>query len=212
MGRVGGANWRGSGKCRMMGEFVQRGKPSAAGQSQSEKLRRDRGGIGSGRRHGGPRADAGRGQSLHAGGRRLVRQHQAIATCSSGRTTRRIARAGTKEKPFGYFDATLVGGWQVPGEPYTNAPGTRLDVVARAHAGRPHQSLRPHLAAHGALRFQALQPRRQGLRLAHHLRRPGALLRQGRGTDRRLRHAARAWRTRPTASFCRRPRRAATSG
>ena len=32
--------------------------------------------------------------------------------------------AGSKEKPFGYFDATLVGGWQVPGEPYTNAPGT----------------------------------------------------------------------------------------
>jgi choline dehydrogenase-like flavoprotein len=32
--------------------------------------------------------------------------------------------AGTKEKPFGYFDATLGGGWQVPGEPYTNAPGS----------------------------------------------------------------------------------------
>lgn len=32
--------------------------------------------------------------------------------------------AGTKEKPFGYFDATLVGGWQVPGEPFTNAPGS----------------------------------------------------------------------------------------
>jgi choline dehydrogenase-like flavoprotein len=32
--------------------------------------------------------------------------------------------AGTKEKPFGYYDATLVGGWRVPGEPYTNAPGT----------------------------------------------------------------------------------------
>ncbi|MGH9581405.1 MAG: GMC family oxidoreductase N-terminal domain-containing protein, partial [Bryobacteraceae bacterium] len=30
----------------------------------------------------------------------------------------------TKEKPFGYFDATLVGGWTVPGEPYTNAPGS----------------------------------------------------------------------------------------
>ena len=99
--------------------------------------------------------------------------------------------AGTKEKPFGYYDATLVGGWQVPGEPYTNAPGQRIHVVARAHAGRAHQSLRPHLAAHGPLRFQALQPRRQGLRLAHHLRRPGALLRQGRGTDRRLRHAGR---------------------
>jgi len=33
--------------------------------------------------------------------------------------------ASTHEKPFGYFDATLVGGWQVPGEPYTNAEGTQ---------------------------------------------------------------------------------------
>jgi choline dehydrogenase-like flavoprotein len=32
--------------------------------------------------------------------------------------------AGSKEKPFGYFDATLFGGWEVPGEPYINAPGT----------------------------------------------------------------------------------------
>ncbi|HSU33738.1 MAG TPA: GMC family oxidoreductase [Bryobacteraceae bacterium] len=32
--------------------------------------------------------------------------------------------AGSHEKPFGYFDATLVGGWQVPGEPYVNAPGS----------------------------------------------------------------------------------------
>jgi choline dehydrogenase-like flavoprotein len=32
--------------------------------------------------------------------------------------------AGTKEKPWGAFDATTVGGWQVPGEPYTNAPGS----------------------------------------------------------------------------------------
>ncbi|MGA8597575.1 MAG: GMC family oxidoreductase [Bryobacteraceae bacterium] len=32
--------------------------------------------------------------------------------------------SGSKEKPFGYFDATLFGGWQVPGEPYTNAPGS----------------------------------------------------------------------------------------
>ncbi len=34
--------------------------------------------------------------------------------------------AGTKEKPFGYYDATLVGGWQVPGEPYTAAPGSEF--------------------------------------------------------------------------------------
>lgn len=32
--------------------------------------------------------------------------------------------SGGKEKPFGYFDATLLGGWTVPGEPYTNAPGS----------------------------------------------------------------------------------------
>ena len=32
--------------------------------------------------------------------------------------------SGTKHKPFGFFDATVDGGWEVPGEPYTNAPGT----------------------------------------------------------------------------------------
>jgi choline dehydrogenase-like flavoprotein len=30
----------------------------------------------------------------------------------------------SKQKPFGYFDATLEGGWEVHGEPYINAPGT----------------------------------------------------------------------------------------
>ncbi|HWA28977.1 MAG TPA: GMC family oxidoreductase [Lacunisphaera sp.] len=28
---------------------------------------------------------------------------------------------GTPDKPFGFHDATVDGGWQVPGEPYTNA-------------------------------------------------------------------------------------------
>jgi choline dehydrogenase-like flavoprotein len=32
--------------------------------------------------------------------------------------------APTKQRSFGYFDATLVGGWTVPGEPYTTAPGS----------------------------------------------------------------------------------------
>jgi choline dehydrogenase-like flavoprotein len=32
--------------------------------------------------------------------------------------------SSSREKPFGYFDATLAGGWQVPGEPYVNAPGS----------------------------------------------------------------------------------------
>jgi len=29
--------------------------------------------------------------------------------------------AATPDKPFGFFDATIDGGWSVPGEPYTNA-------------------------------------------------------------------------------------------
>lgn len=31
----------------------------------------------------------------------------------------------TPDKPFGYYDATVDGGWTVPGEPYTTAPGDR---------------------------------------------------------------------------------------
>lgn len=33
---------------------------------------------------------------------------------------------GTPDKPFGYFDATIDGGWQVPGEPYTKAEGSEF--------------------------------------------------------------------------------------
>ncbi len=32
--------------------------------------------------------------------------------------------AGTVEKPFGFYDATVDGGWEVPGEPYSSAEGT----------------------------------------------------------------------------------------
>jgi choline dehydrogenase-like flavoprotein len=31
--------------------------------------------------------------------------------------------AGTTEKPFGFYDATVDGGWLVPGEPYSSADG-----------------------------------------------------------------------------------------
>ena len=34
--------------------------------------------------------------------------------------------AGTSHKPFGFYDATVDGGWQVPGEPYTTAPGNEF--------------------------------------------------------------------------------------
>jgi choline dehydrogenase-like flavoprotein len=30
----------------------------------------------------------------------------------------------TSDKPFGFYDATVDGGWQVPGEPYASAPGS----------------------------------------------------------------------------------------
>ena len=33
--------------------------------------------------------------------------------------------SGTPGKPFGFFDATIDGGWSVPGEPYTNASTER---------------------------------------------------------------------------------------
>ena len=32
-----------------------------------------------------------------------------------------LGGADTPDKPFGFFDATIDGGWEVPGEPYTNA-------------------------------------------------------------------------------------------
>src|ERR1700748_1974874 len=32
-----------------------------------------------------------------------------------------LRESGTPEKPFGFYDATVDGGWQVPGEPYTQA-------------------------------------------------------------------------------------------
>ena len=33
---------------------------------------------------------------------------------------------GTPDKEFGYYDATVDGGWAMPGEPYTQAPGSEF--------------------------------------------------------------------------------------
>ncbi len=41
-----------------------------------------------------------------------------------------LAGEGTPDKPFGFYDATVDGGWQVPGEPYvrtTEEPAGRFD-------------------------------------------------------------------------------------
>ena len=35
-----------------------------------------------------------------------------------------LRATSTPEKPFGYYDATVDGGWQVPGEPYSDKEGT----------------------------------------------------------------------------------------
>ena len=32
-----------------------------------------------------------------------------------------LGGAATSDKPFGFYDSTIDGGWTVPGEPYTNA-------------------------------------------------------------------------------------------
>lgn len=37
--------------------------------------------------------------------------------------------ARTPDKPKGFYDATIDGGWEVPGEPYTNAPTTDEDFM-----------------------------------------------------------------------------------
>src|SRR6202790_3314687 len=36
-----------------------------------------------------------------------------------------LGAVGTPEKPFGFYDATVGGGWEVPGEPYTSAHGRK---------------------------------------------------------------------------------------
>src|ERR1700753_281614 len=51
--------------------------------------------------------------------------------------------AGTNVRSFGYFDATTLGGWQVPGEPYVNAPGSNWRWWrGRLLGGRPNHHRR----------------------------------------------------------------------
>ena len=99
--------------------------------------------------------------------------------------------ASTPDKPFGFYDATVDGGWEVPNEPYTVAEGSEPFIWWRPRmlGGRTNHWGRIALPLRRA-RLQALQPRRPGLRLADHLRRPGALVRQDREADRGLRRRA----------------------
>ena len=99
--------------------------------------------------------------------------------------------ASTKERPFGEFDA-CIGGWQIDGEPYVSAPGSHFDWWrARMLGGRTNHWGRISLRF-GPDDFHREVARRPGGRLAHHLRRRGAVLRPGRRPDRRLREQGRA--------------------
>ena len=69
----------------------------------------------------------------------------------------------TPDKEFGFYDSTVDGGWQIPGEPYSSASERNraaVLVVACAHARRTHESLGPHFAAQRSVRFQAALARR----------------------------------------------------
>lgn len=61
---------------------------------------------------------------------------------------------GTTDKPFGYYDATIDGGWRVPGEPYTVADGTKfMWWRSRMLGGRTNHWAR-HVPRFGPLDFK----------------------------------------------------------
>ena len=88
----------------------------------------------------------------------MVRLHQAVGHVQVA-VQRAASRGGHQGEAFRLFRCHAAG--RLAGARRTLYQRGRhgVDVVARAHAGRPHQSLRAHLAAHGSLRFQTLQPR-----------------------------------------------------
>lgn len=65
-----------------------------------------------------------------------------------------LRAVGTPDKPFGYYDATVDGGWQVPGEPYTVAEGSRFVWWrSRMLGGRTNHWAR-HVPRFGPLDFK----------------------------------------------------------
>ncbi len=88
-------------------------------------------------------------------GRNYVPEHETPMFQTSDQAP--LRGASTPEKAFGFYDATVDGGWTVPGEPYvqsTQRSSRTFRLVALAHAGRTHQPLGPHFAAQWSLRFQ----------------------------------------------------------
>ncbi len=94
--------------------------------------------------------------------------------------------AATPARPFGEFDG-CIGGWDIAGEPYTQALGSTFDWFRGRMLGGRTNHWGTHLAPHGSGRLQAPQPRRPRRRLADHLRRHQAVLRQARSAGRAVR-------------------------
>ncbi|MEO6359996.1 MAG: GMC family oxidoreductase [Sphingomicrobium sp.] len=65
-----------------------------------------------------------------------------------------LRASGTPDKPFGFYDATVDGGWQVPGEPYTVAEGSKfMWWRSRMLGGRTNHWAR-HVPRFGPLDFK----------------------------------------------------------
>ena len=121
-----------------------------------------------------------------ARGRRHVGRRQGLEDVGVGRTIRRAAAPRTPTKPFGEFDG-CIGGWDLDGEPYTQAAGITFDWFrGRMLGGRTNHWGRISLRM-GPDDFRRPQPRRPRRRLADRLRRHQAVLRQARSSGRHLR-------------------------
>ena len=65
-----------------------------------------------------------------------------------------LRAVGTPDKPFGYYDATVDGGWEVPGEPYTVGEGSKfMWWRSRMLGGRTNHWAR-HVPRFGPLDFK----------------------------------------------------------
>jgi choline dehydrogenase-like flavoprotein len=65
-----------------------------------------------------------------------------------------LRAVGTPDKPFGYYDATVDGGWEVPGEPYTVGEGSKfMWWRSRMLGGRTNHWAR-HVPRFGSLDFK----------------------------------------------------------
>ena len=96
---------------------------------------------------------------------------------------------GGDKKPFGEFDG-CIGGWEIEGEPYTVGTGAWRWYRGRMLGGRTNHWGRISLRF-GPDDFRGKIDRRVRRRLADHVRRHEAVLRQARSVRRHLRHQPR---------------------